>query len=87
MSSTNAKGHAKQRLWRGLTALTAVFLAFSLVATTLVNQFRTNLDSFLGTVSSRVVTEEADPSQLYTFTSEFTSTAQLLQAIATWGSA
>ena len=47
-----------QRLWRGLTAVTAVFLALAMTGSTIVNGFRTDIDKFLGTTSVRVVTDE-----------------------------
>lgn len=79
------KKRASQRLWRGLTALTAAVTAFALAGTSIVNSFRTDIDKFLGTTSSRVVTEEADPNEVYTYTSDYANTTELVQAIADVG--
>ena len=76
------KARSKQRLWRGLTALTAAILVLAITGTTLVNGFRTDIDKFLGTSSTRVVNDEADPSTAYTYQSDYKSTTELVQAIA-----
>ena len=75
-------GRKSQRLWRGLTAVTAVFLALAMTGSTIVNGFRTDIDKFLGTTSVRVVTDEADPSTAYGYKSDYTNTADLVKAIA-----
>ena len=48
-------GRGAQRLWRGLTAVTASVLALALSAQPLVNASRTDIDKFLGTQSSKTV--------------------------------
>ncbi len=74
---------AKQRLWRGLAALMASILALSIAAMPIVNSFRTDIDKFLGTSSTKVVTEGVeDASTLYTYTSDYSNTTELVQAIA-----
>ena len=75
-------GRKSQRLWRGLTAVTAVLLALAMTGSTIVNGFRTDIDKFLGTTSVRVVTDEADPSTAYGYKSDYTNTADLVKAIA-----
>ena len=71
-----------QRIWRGLTSLCACITAVALVGTTIVGGFRTDIDKFLGTSSTKVITENADPSEIYTYTSDYSSTTELVQAIA-----
>ena len=58
---------SKSQLWRGLSALTAMLLALSATAGTVVSDHRTDIDKFLGTSSTKMVTEgEADVSEMYT---------------------
>ncbi len=45
-----------QRLWRGLASITASVTVLSLVGTSMVNSFRTDIDKFLGTSSTKLVT-------------------------------
>ncbi len=82
MSNSKSKSRAKQRLWRGLTALTAGFTALALTGSLIVNGFRTDIDKFLGTTSIRVVSDEADPSTAYGYKSDYASTKELVTAIA-----
>lgn len=80
------KTSAKQALWRGVTATTASLLALSVTATPLVNGFRTDIDKFLGTKSQMIVTDtEGDAGNLYTYTSDYANTTELVQAIADLG--
>ena len=51
-------GRSAQRLWRGLTTVTASVLALALSAQPLVNASRTDIDKFLGTQSSKIVTDD-----------------------------
>ncbi len=83
---TNTSSRAAQRRWRGLTALTAALLALTLVAQVAVNGFRTDIDKFLGTQSSMIVTDEsATAEDLYTYKSDYSSTKELLDAIEDLG--
>ena len=43
--------------------------------------FRTDIDKFLGTKSTKLVTEDSDGTDLYTFKSNYTSTTELLHGI------
>ena len=80
------KTSAKRALWRGLTATTASLLALTVTATSLVNGFRTDIDKFLGTKSQIIVTDaEGDTGELYTYTSDYANTTELVQAIADLG--
>lgn len=81
-----ANNRGKQRLWRGLAALTASVTALSLAGTPIINSFRTDIDKFLGTKSSKVVTDEsAGKDDVYTYTSDYSNTTELVQAIADVG--
>ena len=79
---TGNKSRGKQRLWRGLTTLTASVLALAVAGSSIVNGFRTDIDKFLGTTSSKVVTEDAEISDIYTYSSDYASTTELVNAIA-----
>lgn len=83
--SSKSKSRAKQRLWRGLTAVMAFFLALIIAVNPIVNQYRSTIDANLGTKSTKVVTGESDLNNLYTYTSDFTTTTQLLDAIEDLG--
>ncbi len=74
------------RLWRGLCAVTATFLAVSVCASQIVSDHRTDIDKFLGTSSTRIVTDpNADISTVYSYASDYASTTELVQAIADVG--
>ncbi len=47
----------KRNLWRGLTTLTASLLTVSVAAGPVVDSYRTDIDKFLGTKSSAMVTD------------------------------
>lgn len=87
MSNTRKSNpRSAQRAYRGLTAVGASLLAVSVSATTIVNSFRTDIDKFLGTHSSRIVTEgDVSAEELYTYTSDYSSTTELLDAIEDLG--
>ena len=75
---------SKLRIWRGLTTTTASFLALSLSAGVVVDGFRTDIDKFLGTQSTKLVTENASEAD-YTFKSDYKNTTELLDAIEDLG--
>ncbi len=81
----DSTGRRGQRVWRGVTATTATVLALSISAGVVVDSFRTDIDKFLGTQSTKVVTEDADPATVYTYTSDYSSTTELLDAIEDLG--
>lgn len=84
--TTKKSSRAAQRRWRGLTAVTASLLALALSGQVIVGGFRTDIDKFLGTQSSKVVTDEgADAGELYTYQSDYASTTELLDAIESLG--
>jgi len=82
---SNAKNRRGQRLWRGLTTLTASVTALALAGSSIVNGFRTDIDKFLGTSSTQIVTEGVDSGDLYAFDSDYTNTTDLVKAIADVG--
>ncbi len=76
----------KSIVWRGLTTLTASTLSLSIVAAPIVDGFRTDIDKFLGTSSTKLVTDEtADGESAYTYQSDYKSTTELLDAIEALG--
>lgn len=76
-----SKKKSGRRVWRGVTTATASLLALSVCASTVVDGFRTDIDKFLGTKSTKLVTENSDGTDLYTFKSDYTSTTELLHGI------
>lgn len=80
------KARRKQRCWRGVTTLAASVLTVAVAAQGIVGGFRTDIDKFLGTTSSKLVTTgDVDASEIYTFASDYTSTTELLDAIEDLG--
>ena len=75
----------KSHIWRGVTTLTASFLTVSLSAAMVIGGFRTDIDKFLGTQSSKILTEGASAEELYTYASDYKSTTELLDAIEDLG--
>ena len=76
-----SKKNSGRGVWRGVTTATASLLALSVCASTVVDGFRTDIDKFLGTKSTKLVTEDTDGTDLYTFKSDYTSTTELLHGI------
>lgn len=74
----------KRNLWRGLTNLTASLLTVSVAAGPVVDSYRTDIDKFLGTKSSAMVTDSTDE-DLYTYKSDYSSTTELLDSIEDLG--
>ena len=79
------KTRTKQRVWRGLASITASVTVLSMVGTGMVNSFRTDIDKFLGTSSTKLVTDADEMGELYTYTSDYSSTTELVQSIADVG--
>lgn len=74
----------KRNLWRGLTTLTASLLTVSVAAGPIVDSYRTDIDKFLGTKSSAMVTDSIDE-DMYTYKSDYSSTTELLDSIEDLG--
>ncbi len=75
----------KSVLWRGLSTLTASLLAISVAAGPIVESYRTDIDKFLGTKSSEMVTDNVEGEDLYSYKSDYSSTTELLDAIEDLG--
>ncbi len=75
----------KSIVWRGFTTLTASVLAVSVAAGPIVESFRTDIDKFLGTQSTQLVTDEIEGESAYTYESDYKSTTELLDAIEELG--
>ncbi len=50
-----------------------------------MESYRTNIDSLLGTSSTKVASDDKDSSELYSYVSDYSSTTELVQAIADLG--
>ncbi len=74
----------KRNIWRGLTTLTASLLTVSVAAGPVVDSYRTDIDKFLGTKSSAMVTDSTDE-DMYTYKSDYSSTTELLDSIEDLG--
>ncbi|MFA6829835.1 MAG: glycoside hydrolase family 3 C-terminal domain-containing protein [Bacilli bacterium] len=57
----------KKSLFGGLFALSATFLSFSIMGSSLVSAFRTEIDNFTNTSSTQIVQKEGDGGEKYTF--------------------
>ena len=77
--------NAKRQLWRGITTVTAAVLTLSLSVSMIIDIFRTDIDKFLGTKSSKIVTVSTENEDLYTFKSDYSSTSELLNSIEDLG--
>ena len=85
MKATKSNRTAMRR-WRGVTTLTASVLALAVAAGPIVNSFRTDIDKFLGTSSTKLVHDgDEDISEVYTYTSDYESTTELVKAIEDLG--
>ncbi len=80
------KRNPSSRVWRGVTTMFAALLALSLTATSAVQGFRTDINKFLGTTSTRFVSDDGvDASETYTYKSDYSSTKELVQSIRDLG--
>jgi beta-glucosidase len=85
MKSTK-NNRSTMRRWRGVTTLTASVLALAVAAGPIVNSFRTDIDKFLGTSSTKLVHDgDEDISEVYTYSSDYESTTELVKAIEDLG--
>ena len=76
----------RSQIWRGFAATTAMLLAATVTAKGVVSDHRTDIDKFLGTSSSRIVIDgDVDVSEVYTYTSDYSSTTELVKAMADIG--
>jgi beta-glucosidase len=80
------KRNPSSRVWRGVTTTFAALLALSLTATSAVQGFRTDINKFLGTTSTRFVSDEGvDAGETYTYRSDYSNTTELVQSIRDLG--
>lgn len=75
---------SRKNIWRGMTTLTASLLTVSVATGPVVDSYRTDIDKFLGTKSSAMVTDSTDE-DLYTYKSDYSSTTELLESIEDLG--
>ena len=75
---------SRKNIWRGMTTLTASLLTVSVAAGPVVDSYRTDIDKFLGTKSSAMVTDSTDE-DVYTYKSDYSSTTELLDSIEDLG--
>ncbi|WP_212741330.1 beta-glucosidase [Bifidobacterium moukalabense] len=69
-----------------MTTTFAALLALSLTATSAVQGFRTDINKFLGTTSTRFVSDEGvDAGETYTYKSDYSNTTELVQSIRDLG--
>ncbi len=77
---------SSMRRWRGVTTFSASVLAFAVAAGPIINSFRTDIDKFAGTSSTKLVHDDGgDLSGAYTYASDYSSTTELLNAIEDLG--
>ncbi len=70
----------RNRLSRGLTILSASFLTLSIGAGSICEAWSENIDQNIGTVSSMIQTDDTSIDGTYSFTSDYTSTDELIDA-------
>lgn len=62
----------KSRLWRAMTSVGALLLALVIMASLVMETYRTSIDAFFGTRSQRIVTDQsAHGKDAWTYASEF----------------
>lgn len=74
----------KRRAWRGLATTGTSLLALTLSASMVIDTFRTDIDKFLGTQSTKMVTDNQTADD-YTYKSDYSSTTELLDSIEDLG--
>lgn len=74
----------KRRVWRGVATTGTSLLALTLSASMVIDTFRTDIDKFLGTQSTKMVTENQTADD-YTYKSDYSTTTELLDSIEDLG--
>ena len=69
------------RLWRGLALIFALIFAVSLAAGSILEMYRTSVDAFFGTVSTRTVTEDDGSGDTWNFISQFKSAGEAYEGL------
>lgn len=75
--------HRKKQLYRGTASVLSALLAVSTFGRGIAEDYKDYIDAAFGTVSAEVVTsdgEDADTSELYTYTSKYKSTQEIVDA-------
>ena len=72
----------RQRVLRGLCGVTATVTTIACVGTGIINANRTDMDKFLGTSSTKTVTDASEQDLMYTHSSDYANTTELVQALA-----
>lgn len=75
---------SKRRVWRGAATTGTSLLALTMSASLIIDTFRTDIDKFLGTQSTKMITENQTEDD-YTYKSDYGSTTELLDAIEDLG--
>lgn len=68
-------------LWRGFTTVMAGLLTVSIGAGTICETWKDSLDQNLGTISSIIQTSDKSGDDTYTYTSDYSSTEELVDAL------
>jgi beta-glucosidase len=72
---------ARIRKWRGLTTVFASMFAVVMWTSTICEAWKGMIDTYIGTVSSKVVSEKSDDAtDLYTYKSDYKSATELVNA-------
>lgn len=74
----------KRRVWRGVATTGTSLLALSLSASMVIDTFRTDIDKFLGTQSTQMVTDNQTEDD-YVYKSDYSNTTELLDSIEDLG--
>lgn len=67
------------RFWRGLTTITASLLAVSIGIGTICEAWKDTIDQYMGTTSSVIETDDTTIDGTYTYTSDYSTTTELVQ--------
>lgn len=70
----------KRKLFRTMAGLSAGFLTLSIGAGSICESWKGTIDTYMGTTSSRIETKDKSLDGTYTYTSDYGSTDELLQA-------
>ncbi|BAM48410.1 beta-glucosidase [Amphibacillus xylanus] len=72
----------KTKIWRGLALVFILFFAISAIAGVTLETYRTAVDAFFGTNSSKTVTEEVDDLEdTWTYKSKFTTAEEAFEGL------
>ena len=69
------------RLWRGLALIFALIFAVSLAAGSILEMYRTSVDAFFGTVSTKTVTEDDGSGDTWNFVSNYKTAGEAFEGL------